>query len=569
VPTVADLDPYSTTAELLPPLLGLLAAAIVAVPALRFRTPVWSGVGAGLFAAFTVLVLRCALHGTPYAYEGVFGDTGRMSAMATRYTVAWMPVDGLGTGVASEYPPLFPWLIGKTATLLGEPAWRLLAPAEIIAMAGSVLVGFALWIRLVRAPVAAVLSTVPLLALNVPNKAYEVLALAVTVPWLILTVAEPPAGRLRWLPAGIIGGLLILTYYAYIVFSAPGVLFLAVFVWRRSSDRRGYLLHLLRVGGISLLIGAWFLVPYAWGLSHGGTETSDTYHPAWAADALTPFLHPTTPALLQLAGLIGLLVHRRKWWSGPLLALTAGCYVYVGLNVIRDELTGHTGLWYYASFVISAVLLTGAVLSIAEYLPGLMRRRAFAGPAAALAAIVLAALLFYPSNQPALAPSARVSYPHLTTLPDGRKPRYFTSAARTLTAPATADFPVAQLVATVSAALGKNTMPHVLSCDEAIFAFVPWRGYLGTDRGAGNALQEWDLRLAELTRLATAPDLAVAADRTRFGPIEVFVLHREGVDLVWRSLQGHVVRFRPEAFDRGHWQVADLSAGYVVAIKRG
>jgi hypothetical protein len=46
-----------------------------------------TGTAAGLFASWTVLLLRTAWHGTPFPAEGVYGDTGRLAAMATRYTV--------------------------------------------------------------------------------------------------------------------------------------------------------------------------------------------------------------------------------------------------------------------------------------------------------------------------------------------------------------------------------------------------------------------------------------------------------------------------------------------------
>jgi hypothetical protein len=78
-----------------------------------------------------------------------------------------------------HYPPLFPWLVGHTAALLHTPAWQLLGLAETIAMSAAVVAGFALWRRLVAGPVALALSLMVPLCFALPQKGYEVLALAV------------------------------------------------------------------------------------------------------------------------------------------------------------------------------------------------------------------------------------------------------------------------------------------------------------------------------------------------------------------------------------------------------
>lgn len=583
IPAALDLNPFGSPDRLVPWLIGLAAVMVVSAMALRNREPWLYGLTVGLFAAFTVLVLRAALHGTPYAYEAEFGDTGRLSAMATRYTVNWSAVDGLGTGVASEYPPLFPWLIGKASLLLDVPAWRLIAPAEILAVSASVVAGFALWLRLVRAPVAAMIAILALFAMGSPNalgsanKAYEVLALAITVPWLLLTIGNPPRGRLHWLPAGLIGGLLLLIYYAYVAFCTVGLFVLVWAVWRESADQRAYLLHLLRVSLVTLLMGSWFLVPYLWGMTHGAQETSDTFQPAYAVQAILPFLNPTPLAVVELAGLIGLVYHRRTaWWSPPMMTLLGGCYAYCGVSVVRNCFTGHTGLYYYAGYVISAVLITAAVLTIADLAPywGSRLRGAFR-PVAAIAGMVLVVILggtlYFVSNQPSLSPGGFLSYAHLQTLPNGSKPRYAALAANGFHPNSyvreRGGFPVGPLLSAVERVLGRDAMPRTLSYDEAIFAYMPWHGYLSVDRGAANALQRWDDRFAELNRLTAATDFANASAHTRFGPIDVFILRREGQALVWRSMQGATVSFRYSQFDVDHFAVVPLSGDYVVAIR--
>jgi len=54
--------------------------------------------------------------------------------MANRYAQHLHSSDGIVPSVPSNYPPLFPWLVGRTSALVHVPAWRLLGPAEAITL---------------------------------------------------------------------------------------------------------------------------------------------------------------------------------------------------------------------------------------------------------------------------------------------------------------------------------------------------------------------------------------------------------------------------------------------------
>jgi hypothetical protein len=106
-----------------------------------------------------------------------------------------------------------------------------------------------------------------------------------------------------------------------------------------------------------------------------------------------------------------------------------------------------------------------------------------------------------------------------------------------------------------------------------LFAFLPWRGYIGVERSASGGPVRWDDRYAELTRLSEITDPAMfaqASAHTRFGPIDVFVLHSEKPDLVWRPLGlPTTLRFQPGQFDSRDFVVVDhLPGSTVVAIRR-
>lgn len=243
-----------------------------------------TGVAAGLFAAWLALALQVSLNGTPFGFGGVSGDIGRISAAATRYTVTAWSADGMVDGLPSEYPPLYPWLIGRAAVILDVPAWRLLAPAEILFMSFAVLAVFLLWQRLVPPAVALACAGVGLLAYGEPFKPYSIIALLILVPWVIATFANPPKGRLHWLPAGIIGGLLTLTYFGWMTFGAPGIIAIVIAGWRRAESRRRYVGHVLRVSAIMIML---------------------------------------------LIGLAGLFWYRRSWWGRPTLYLVLGTYLFL------------------------------------------------------------------------------------------------------------------------------------------------------------------------------------------------------------------------------------------------
>ena len=100
----------------------------------------------------------------------------------------------------SNYPPLFPWLVGRTSALISVPAWKLLGPAEAITVSFAVIAGYMLWRRLLPGPIALALTLPVLLCFSLASKSYEILALEIFVPWAIATFGDPPRGRLHWLP---------------------------------------------------------------------------------------------------------------------------------------------------------------------------------------------------------------------------------------------------------------------------------------------------------------------------------------------------------------------------------
>lgn len=594
LPAWLDVDPFDQREADLPLAVGGVAVAIVAGLALRRRHAWVAGAAAGLFAAFTVLVMRTSLHGTPFAFEGLDGDTGRLQAVVTRYTVAWTSSDGIVADAASEYPPLFPFLIGKAAVLLDRPAWQLLAPAEIVTLSGSVIASFLLWSRLVAAPAALAISALGLLVFPSPAKAFEVFALAVVIPWVLLAIGRPERGRLHWLPAGLLGGVLVLLYYAYLIYAAPAIIWLAWSACRAAPSRRDYALHLVRAAGVALVMSAWFLIPYAAAAVGGLQQVADMWDTPMTSENPFPFLELTPLGLVQLAGVAGLLRFRRtEWWATPLLAIVLGAYGYRALSMLRWVFSGHTGLLYYTTPLISACLTAAAVLTAVRAGPALARR--LGGPVPSGTGVaVLAVLLAFAGHTawagwmpgthwvptaegPAeldLAPGGWTNQlaarAHGQRFADGTRPRF---AGRTRGLGESEMVPVDKVREAVERVRGPGARPRTLSYDDKLYAYLPWRGYIGAARTASNGVVRWDDRYRELTKLTRTADPAAFAREsasTPFGPIEVFVLRRAGPHLVFRALQVPTsLYFTRQQFDPARFViVGDLPNRTFVAIRR-
>jgi hypothetical protein len=573
-------SPFTERGAFVP--LAAAGAFLAVLCALAFwrRTGEWvAAVAAGSFASWLALTLQVALNGTPFGFDGLAGDMGRLSAAATQYTVHLWPTDSIVDGIPSEYPPLFPWLVGRSALILDVPAWRLLPFAEIGLMSFAVVATFLMWRRLVTPAVALTVSAVGLLVYGIPLKPFSIITLFVFVPWLIMTFADPPRGRLHWLPAGVIGGLIMLTYNGWYPFGLVGILAIMVAGWRRAEHRGKYVGHVLRVGAVALVISAPYLVPYGYAvLTKGGAAVSDLFTTYEITDKGFPFLEPTLLGALELVGLAGLVWYRRRlWWARPMLYLVLGSYVFWLVLGIQFVLNGHTTMFFYVSRLTGVTLAAAGVLTLVEATPWLIRRLNTVAPYRAGVAVLAVTFLWVgltywqewrPRPELGTSPpesdhSNYITFSHLEPLPDCSYPKY---APLPGMIPC---LPVNEIRAKVERVLGAGARPHTVSLDERLFAYLPWRGYMGADRTSASSLAYWDDRHAEVARLSRITDPAEFARQsanTRFGPIDVFVLAR-GANGTWETVG---LPFKPEQFDSAAWEIVDdLSQPLVVAVRRG
>ena len=190
--TLGPADPFRLRVAMIPVVVLVVGVLVAGIASRRLPADLASGIGAGLAGGWVAFTLRTALHGTPYGFGGLESDAGRLAAMANTYSRTWHSSDGIVPSVPSNYPPLFPWLVGRTSALTHVPAWRLLGPAEAITLSFAVVGGYLLWRYLAPGPVALALSLPVLLCFSLPEKAFEIVALAVFIPWAVATFGDPP-----------------------------------------------------------------------------------------------------------------------------------------------------------------------------------------------------------------------------------------------------------------------------------------------------------------------------------------------------------------------------------------
>jgi len=588
--TIGPADPFRLRVAMIPVVVLVVGVVVAGLVSRRLPADLASGIGAGLAGGWVAYTLRAALHGTPYPFGGLGSDAGRMADMANRYASTWHSADGIVPSVPSNYPPLFPWLVGRTSAVIHVPAWRLLGPAEAITLSLAVVASYLLWRYLAPGPVALALSLPVLLCFSLPEKAFEILALAIFIPWAVATFGDPPRGRLHWLPAGLIGGLSVLLYWAFIMFAALGVLALAVLTWRASADRARYVRHVVLAIVVGLVVASWYLIPYlGWGLLHGSSQVEYQYQGGGIQDSPLLFLSPTPLGVLELIGVIGLLWWRgRVWWGKPLLLLTAGIYAYWLLGLASFVLANHHLLLQDTPRLTSLVLASAGVLTITQAAPAIVRKISIRTVPAGLPTLALCLLVTWvaftawqawmpggPPSATGLYQPAVTSQPNDTTaaftapLPDGSYPPAAPASIRN------PPFSTDTIENDVASVLGTSAEPVTLSASERLFAFVNWPGYIGVDRTAAGIDTDWPARYAALSKLSrvTGPAaFTTASARTAFGPVDVFLLQRTSpTRWTWQpqDAPGPAITFTPAQFSPHAFTVfTNLPGNYVLAVRQ-
>lgn len=579
------LNPLTTQGVAAPVAYALAAGVLLVGLALLIQAEWFTGIVAGLFAAWCGITVAANLVGTPYGYGSMGGDAGRMSALVTHFATTWSPSDAADPALPPEYPPLYPMLVGRMAALTGHQAWSLLGWAQVFFISASILAAFLLWRRLVPAPVALALSGTVLIGISEPSKANEVFALAVFLPLVLATFAAPKGVRaFNPFLAGLGFGLMVPLYPNFLILGILGIALVMVFGWRGAEEPTAYAVHAAITVGIAALLSSWYLGPLILAYSQGETQVVADLFKSGALAGTQFQLFASTSVLLfglQMVGAVGIVtLWRRAWWARPMGLLLAGVLIVKAVMLLRFVVTSHSFMLLYVPYLFRFAVAAAGVLTLWEVWQfrgsGLLERlgapRRLPGIVAVAAVVGVIAQTSWAAWLPApagswdangAAASTQVSMAtraHMEYLPSGALPR---SRARSMTP----GLPATQIYRLIDTDLGTAADPVVLTTDQRVFSFRAFRNYLPPARESSNALTRWDDRKQVVNRIAriTNPDqMAGALADTEFGPIDVLVLQFKSGRWMWRD-----VEFSKQAFAGPRFSThAGLPGGYVVVTRR-
>ncbi len=198
---------------------------------------------AGLVTGFIAGGLVLALKNTPWPLNGDAGDSGQIAAWANAYNFEWTP-----DYPPSFYPPLYPWLLAKYATLSDQPTIYALKDFQILFTGLAGPLAYLAWRSLLRPTWALAIGVVAVLCVLEPYKPYGPISLALFVPLMIkfLQILRRAEER-HWFTLaklgvllGVLLGLVCLFYSGWFRWSAPGVAVagLILFPWRSKIGRK-------------------------------------------------------------------------------------------------------------------------------------------------------------------------------------------------------------------------------------------------------------------------------------------------------------------------------------------
>jgi len=284
-------------------------------------------------------IVLLGLKNTSYTLNGVSGDQGFQTAQVTKFSSYSGAVDFAYKDLPPFYPPLYFFVLGKTAGLLGIEPYRMLKYGLI---ATAFILPFLtrkvwFWIQPGVFSFAAIFS---LLFFQEWYKPFEWLSLVIFIPWWLhfvdgVGVKKNKRNPLWIILGGLLGAMLFSTYYYW--FFIGGISLLIRFLLRATSwaDGRDNSKD-IRASRVFVLVGtAIFSLPY-WGplvasmwTTGGWVSLQNRYFLAEFNNLRFPFLEFSVTGVIMLAGLVYLLQSfRRSTLSFGLLTLLIAAYAW-------------------------------------------------------------------------------------------------------------------------------------------------------------------------------------------------------------------------------------------------
>ena len=522
-------------------LLALVAGAFVV---LRRFPPATAGfLTAWIVALFLAGGAAILLNANPFAPIGWALDQGYRTAYLTKFAHTGRLVDYAYRDVPAFYPPLWFWTLGRTAALLGVPAWQMLKVGTILAGVLVPVAGYLLWRPVLGPRRAAVVVVVTSLAFQEWYVPHLWVAIAIFVPWWCSYVLgagrDAPLRRSQVVVASLLGAVVLGTYWYVLVVGVVQLVVAAVVA--RPARRHGIALGPrswrdvgLVAAGTAILTAVYWVPMVVEFLTTPGARTMQNrfYGPGEVSFPL-PFLSFTPVGVVCAFGLVSLAVlARRSLVARHLLGLLAGGYVLYALG--------------YLGVLAGSPLDTVRVVGVLEYVPA-------AGAALGAAALWRAARQPGDHTAPGAAPGP------LATLADARVVAvvavvvFAVAVGQTavrdipfLDAQRDATYPTAVVDGFRSATGGRFADSVVLTDDTALPAFLPVYVFQTNNAHYANPIADFPARARFLTRLAGE------SDPTAFA---IALLHNRFDDVDWVALAGqgatHPYVWLDDAFPTG------------------
>jgi galactan 5-O-arabinofuranosyltransferase len=544
-------------------------------------------------SVFSSAVATLGLHGTRWTFNGLYSDSGFRTQAVTRYAASPALGDYGYQGLPAYYPPGLPWVEGRLADLVHQPAWTVMKPVTLVLAALVPLLTYALWRRIVPGLPAALVTSAATLFTAQLVKPDEWMVVSLLVPWWLDTVR----GLVRrghqwpfWAHGLILGGLLWVHLYYFFPMAVATVLALGLdLVRHRSSPLRPK--RALLIGGIGLLVAAPYWVPVLW-LRLTGPPT-DNLQLRWSPPDYYTY-HALDPAMILgeigLAWLI-LRARRNRHAEGLLLALAAALLVFAGGAGL--ERFGVALLVEKSESLVTALGVIAGVLAIYDIFTwarhrgtarpdGLLRHRRITAGGLVVAVLVAAVAVRdyvaeWTSHRPAI-------IAHQTRYPSGEYPAHagkkwhLSQPWGTETGPSVEHVRSAwHEVSRRSAAQDADTVLVTTRVD--LVATTPFHTFTAWKSIYSHPNAQFAARIALLRRVSRCSTPACAANllrHNRFDRVDGLVLRRaSNGDLVypvatdnfpdgWRRVN---LRFSSRLFGGSEFSRRDIGNVAVIAVK--
>jgi galactan 5-O-arabinofuranosyltransferase len=348
-----------------------------------------------------------ALKGTPFGINGLSGDATFRTALVVKSSVHTWPFADFGySSIASWYPPLYYWTLGKVAAVSGIEPYRMIKFGAMATAYIAPVAAYLIWRYVTRRPLFGVAAAAASLILIDLYKPSGWISMILFVGWWLVFMegigARTDERRLKWfVVGGLLGAFVFQIFYYYFVIG--GVSLLITWLLRRLGYVSGpseKIRDQFKMIGTVAAFSAPYWLPYVVSMViTGGTEwMAGRWFTSSMVSLPLPFLNVSISGGVMLVGLGWLL------WASPrnriaraLLMLVIAAYVWYAVGFVMFILD-HPLFSVRSRILIEYALTLGAMFAAAELFVVSVKR---VGRKAALlpGAVALAVLIAFFGQQ--------------------------------------------------------------------------------------------------------------------------------------------------------------------------